>query len=332
MRFKKITAAFITAIALGTGITAGFSGISLTVSAETPESDFIMESSFCITGYNGSGGDVVIPDGVTEIGDNAFSHNKNITSLTIPADCKRIGFSAFYYCTGLESVTFEGDMEHIVMMSFLGCSSLEKITFKGNIIASENDIGGGIDCNAFMGCRNLKTVEFAETSRIDAIERAAFMDCASLTEVTLSNDAGRISEYVFMNCPELTRLEIPPMTELDPFAAGYIYDEETEKEVLADGTASVQADISFIYGKPNVAAVVQKPITLIVTKGSPAEEYAKSNGIAYEYISGSDISEKNPSMGTGFPAYAVYAASASAAMILLTFYAHRKNAKILGPF
>lgn len=332
MRLKKIAAVFITAIALGSGITAGFPGISLIAGAETSEADFIIEGSFRITGYNGDGGDVVIPDGVIEISDNAFSHNKNITSLTIPAGCKRIGFSAFYYCTGLKSVTFEGDMEHIGMMSFLGCSSLEKIIFKGNIIASENDMGGGIDCNAFMGCRNLKTVEFAETSRIDAIERAAFMDCASLTEVKLPNDVGRISEYVFMNCPELTRLEIPSMTELDPFAAGYMYDEETEKEVLADGTVSVRADISFVYEESNVAAVVQKPITLIVTEGSSAEEYARSNGIAYEYISESDISEENPSMGTGFPAYAAYAASVSAAIILLTFYAHRKTRKFSDSF
>ncbi len=41
-------------------------------------------------------GDVVIPEGVTEIGDNAFMNYKGITSITIPDSVTEIGQSAFY--------------------------------------------------------------------------------------------------------------------------------------------------------------------------------------------------------------------------------------------
>ena len=48
--------------------------------------------------YTGAGGDVVIPDGVTGIGDHAFSQCKSLTSVTIPDGVTSIGDCAFLGC------------------------------------------------------------------------------------------------------------------------------------------------------------------------------------------------------------------------------------------
>lgn len=295
MLVKKITALTVSAALV-------FGTLYFSANAAAPEEDFIISGDH-ITGYKGDGGDVIIPDGITEIDDSAFMQNDNITNLVIPDGCTKIGMSAFSYCSELKTVTFEGDMEEIGMMSFLGCPNLEIVTFKGNITASDvYDLNSGLSSNAFMGCRNLKAVEFAENSRVDIIKRAAFMDCENLTDVKLPKDVGVICEFVFTNCPELTRLEIPSMTELEAFAAGYMFDENTEESVRADGKASVQASLVFDYDDPtaHIAAVVQKPITLIVDENSPAEKYAKENGIAYEYKTTADANspaEENPQTG-----------------------------------
>lgn len=295
MLIKKITA-------LAASAALVFGTLCLSANAASPEEDFIISGN-SITGYQGDGGDVVIPDGITEIGDSAFFQNDNITNLVIPDGCTKIGMSAFSYCSELKTVTFEGDMEEIGMMSFLGCPNLETVAFKGNITAfDEYDMNGGLSSNAFMGCQNLKTVEFAENSYVDIIKRAAFMDCENLTEVKLPKDLGKICEFVFTNCPELTQLEIPSMTELEDFAVGYMFDENTEESVKADGKASVQASLVFDYDNPtaHIEAVVQKPITLIVAENSPAEKYAKENGIAYEYKTVTDSNnpaEENPQTG-----------------------------------
>ena len=45
--------------------------------------------------YTGSGTDVVIPDGVTSIGDYAFNECKMLTSIKIPDSVTSIGKSAF---------------------------------------------------------------------------------------------------------------------------------------------------------------------------------------------------------------------------------------------
>lgn len=278
MLFKKITAlASAAAIVLST---LCFSAAD--VSAASPEEDFVVSNNI-LTDYSGNGGDIVIPEGVVKIDGLAFQKNDNITSLVIPKGCTKIDFSAFYECTALKTVTFEGDMEAVGMMSFCGCTSLERVTFKGSVIDDNpNDIESGLSFNAFMGCKNLKTVEFEPNSRVDTIKRAAFMDCANLSEVKLPKKVGKICEFAFTNCPKLTRLEIPSKTELEPFAVGYMYDELTDESVKADGIATVQACLDFDDDEFTLEEVCQKPITLIVSPNSPAEKYAEENGIDYE--------------------------------------------------
>ena len=307
MRLKKI-AAFAAVCGLAFGVCSVLpTGES--VYAQSSEDDFTIEykeNGKYISGYMGSGGDIVIPADISGISDIAF------------------------YGTAVKSVTFEGDIENIGGLAFCGCTSLEKVTFMGDAASADGSGEGGIQFNAFMGCRSLKTVEFDENSHIDAIGRAAFMDCENLTDVKLPKDVGIIGEYAFMNCPELTRLEIPSATELDAFAAGYMFDEETEKEVKADGIASVRASLDF--DGMQITDVVQKPITLIVTENSPAEKYAKEYGIAYEYKNETTpadhdavTAEKNPATGEADKLPAVAAAAAIISVSAIAFGGKKEN-------
>ena len=58
-------------------------------------SDFIIENGI-LTKYVGPGGDVAIPEGVTAIGEFAFSDCSRLTSVTIPDSVAEIGEKAFY--------------------------------------------------------------------------------------------------------------------------------------------------------------------------------------------------------------------------------------------
>jgi hypothetical protein len=65
-----------------------------------------------ITGYNGDGSVMVIPDTitglpVTEIGDNAFRFNTTLTCITFPNSVTNIGAGAFNYCTELTAINVE---------------------------------------------------------------------------------------------------------------------------------------------------------------------------------------------------------------------------------
>ena len=63
--------------------------------------DFYIQYGVLIR-YNGSGGDVVIPDSVTVIGDWAFTGCKTLTSITIPDSVIKIEGAAFSGCINLK--------------------------------------------------------------------------------------------------------------------------------------------------------------------------------------------------------------------------------------
>ena len=67
---------------------------------------------------------VVIEDGVTNIGEDAFCGYKNLTSVTIPDSVTSIGSSAFDGCTGLTSVTIPDSVTSIGWSAFKGCTGL----------------------------------------------------------------------------------------------------------------------------------------------------------------------------------------------------------------
>ncbi|MBQ8197474.1 MAG: leucine-rich repeat domain-containing protein [Clostridia bacterium] len=52
-----------------------------------------------------------IPNGVTSIGDSAFSYCTSLTSIEIPNDVTYIGDYAFLHCTSLTSIIYHGNVE-----------------------------------------------------------------------------------------------------------------------------------------------------------------------------------------------------------------------------
>ena len=49
-------------------------------------------------------GAVVVPDGITQIGNSAFCDCSRISSITLPDSVKSIGVDAFYGCALLTSI------------------------------------------------------------------------------------------------------------------------------------------------------------------------------------------------------------------------------------
>lgn len=78
-------------------------------------SNFTIENGV-LTKYNGKGGDVTIPNGVTQIGDRAFYNGKNVT---IPSSVTTI-VSAFINCESLTDIFCGGSKEQWNAIDFMG--------------------------------------------------------------------------------------------------------------------------------------------------------------------------------------------------------------------
>jgi hypothetical protein len=98
--------------------------------------------------------DVVIPDGVTKIGDDAF-YGTYVSSVQCPSSLRTIGVYAFHNCTSLTNVTFHAGLQSIEDWAFCGCSSLTGVF---EIPEGVTDVAFG----AFMGS-GVSTLVFPST-------------------------------------------------------------------------------------------------------------------------------------------------------------------------
>lgn len=69
-----------------------------------------------------------IPDGVTKIGDYAFTGCSGLLSITIPNSVTSIGDWVFNGCSELTSITIGNSVKEISYGVFYGCSNLSSIT------------------------------------------------------------------------------------------------------------------------------------------------------------------------------------------------------------
>ena len=91
--------------------------------------------------------DLVVPDGVTSIGERAFYGCSSLTSINIPDSVTSIGLGAFWGCSSLTSARIGNGVLHIGERAFFDCGSLKSITL-GNSVAN-------IESQAFGYCGNL---------------------------------------------------------------------------------------------------------------------------------------------------------------------------------
>ena len=148
-----------------------------------------------IQGVNGV---VVIPDGVTSIGADAFCGYSGLTSVTIPDSVTSIGDDAFSGCSGLTSVTIPDGVTYIGDGSFSGCSSLTSVTIPNSVTS--------INRETFSGCSGLTSVTIGYG--VTSIGEHAFDGCSGLMSLTIPDSVTSIGWAAFSGCSGLTSVTI----------------------------------------------------------------------------------------------------------------------------
>ena len=155
-----------------------------------------------LVGYLGSSNNVVLPQDFQgekyTIGDNAFK-NSAITSITIPQGVTSIGNHAFSDCKDLISITIPQGVTSIGDYAFFGCAKLSSATIPEGV--------ANIGIGAFCLCSKLTYITIPES--VTSIGDRAFRDCSSLTSITIPESVKSIGENAFFGCAKLTSAKCP---------------------------------------------------------------------------------------------------------------------------
>lgn len=178
---------------------------------------------------------------VTEIADNEYKGNRDITMVDIPDTVTRIGMYAFMNCEGLKSIDIPKSVIGIGHFAFFGCTRLKSFNVsednnvyisKDGVLYSKNmqqlvafpsakdisdftvpDSVTTICEGAFGACGNLVSIKFPNTLR--SIGNGSFNGCYNLAAISIPDSIRSIGAIAFKGCSNLRKVEIPSsVTEL----------------------------------------------------------------------------------------------------------------------
>lgn len=141
-------------------------------------------------------GTLVIPEGITTIGREAFRKANGIKKIQFPSSLVSIESYAFSECSNLTEVVIPDGVISIGDSAFRGCASLKKVVVPSSVV----DLGN----YAFISCFALEEADVACD-----IGYRMFDGCDKLKNLTLGNTVTAIGDYAFNGCDSLERVVLP---------------------------------------------------------------------------------------------------------------------------
>ncbi len=171
---------------------------------------------------------VVLPEGLKQVGGNAFRGCVSLKQLVLPSTLEDLGIGAFESCISLQEVTLPEDLRCIPERLFHNCTGLREAVVPKRV--SEVGSGAFLSCRgltravlkgmqltlgewAFQDCRALREVRITGTVR--RVRSAAFRGCGSLEEVAFPEGLESLEDRAFALCPALRVLKLPGSVNMD---------------------------------------------------------------------------------------------------------------------
>jgi hypothetical protein len=209
-------------LALTTAIAMVLTGLG--VSAANANGCSLAQTGTVVTGIGTCSNEIIIPNGVTSIGANAFVSSA-LVSVTIPNSVTSIGNYAFYDSRELVTVNIGN-----------GVTSIGESAFETNIA--------------------LTSITFAADSALTTIGQSAFYLAMSLADITIPSGVTSIGDYAFYVTGALSKVRflgnVAPTVGTDAF---YLYSPRTTRAIVNDDAAKASFT-PIVAGKWNSLRVV----------------------------------------------------------------------------
>ena len=166
---------------------------------------------------------IVLPKGITTIGDDAFSYNTSLTSIKIPNTVTTIGKRAFRGCTNLTSIEIPDSVTYIGEHCFYDCNKLQKIKLSKKIQT--------INPYLLYGCSSLTEIKIPEG--VKSIGYAAFSYCNKLTTITLPASLTSLSGAALNGLSRLTEVKVADGNNSFKFENGILLSKDGKTMYMA---------------------------------------------------------------------------------------------------
>lgn len=156
---------------------------------------------------------VIIGDGVTSIGNNAFFNRSCLTSIVISDSVLSIGHGAFWGCELLSSIYIPSSVSNILGdYCFYNCNLLESI-----IVDENNQSFSSLDgilfnktkTNLLLFPSNHVFVSYHIPESVNEINSLAFNRCEHIKSIVIPNSVNTIGYSTFQGCKSLTSINLP---------------------------------------------------------------------------------------------------------------------------
>lgn len=170
----------------------------LTISGSGEIDDYDGADSTPWSNYYDEVESIVIGEGITRIGDFAFSKMAQLESVSLPTSLTSMGEYAFSGCESLGSVTIPSGVTVIGRYVFEDCYALTGVTIQGKVTK--------IEYSAFSWCQQLSEITLPGT--VKTIESYAFTGCNAFKNFNIPAGVTYLGDGVFSYCNNLENIEV----------------------------------------------------------------------------------------------------------------------------
>ena len=163
---------------------------------------------------------------ITYLTDKIFKFNQHLEEVVLPDKLLHIGEEAFYGCTNLAEVRIPSSVINIGMGAFVACDNLKEVMIPSSVI--------NVEKNAFNNCKSLKKVRLTGGNNIG---QGAFLGCNELEEIIFENKSiENIDSYAFSHT-QIKKIEWP--STVDVIEVGMFSESTLEEIIISDNVKSI---------------------------------------------------------------------------------------------
>lgn len=210
---------------------------------------------------------VVIEEGITGIGENAFVTCNLLCNIELPDSLEYIDSGVFNGCVNLPMITLPDKLKTIGSVAFQNCDNLSTAIIPNSVIS--------IGLGAFRFCDNLRSAVIG--SGVISMGNEIFRGCTSLSEITIGKSVKLIGNNAFEGCEALKTVNYCGSKE------------EWKKVVINEGNEALNnAKINYNYGGETKNDDVFDSITTEITIGESNNSKSTAEDEGEWYIAEND--------------------------------------------